>query len=82
MGEYIFRIDGAYVNEETGEACMKPEILEEIIRCRDCRYWDDFPTSTVYPEYHKCKMVGKGFITEESGFCCYGSRRDDQPKET
>lgn len=38
MAEYIFEIGGALVNEETGEAVMKPIYKGKIVRCKDCKY--------------------------------------------
>lgn len=37
MKEYIFEIDGALVNEETGECVMHPSFKGELIRCKDCK---------------------------------------------
>ena len=38
MKEYIFKIDGILFNEETGEGVMKPEVMGELIRCKDCKH--------------------------------------------
>lgn len=39
MTEYIFEINEALYNEETGEAVLKPKIKEKLIRCRECKHW-------------------------------------------
>lgn len=32
MNEFILNIDGALYNEDTGEICMKPEYVGELVR--------------------------------------------------
>lgn len=42
--EYIFKLDNALYNEETGEAVFKPKVVCELVRCKDCKYrphWDE-----------------------------------------
>lgn len=34
--EYIFKLDYALYNEETGEAVFKPKVVCELIRCGEC----------------------------------------------
>ena len=41
MAEYIFKIEEAVYNEETGEAVMKPKCIGELIHCKDCVFWDE-----------------------------------------
>lgn len=40
MKEYIVEFGDALYNEETGEAVFKPKIEGELIRCKDCKYWN------------------------------------------
>jgi len=72
MSEYIFEINEALYNEETGEAVMKPEINGELIRCKDCKHRD--------PEDKKCDC-GHGIIwqlpRDDNWFCADGERRTD-----
>ena len=28
-----------------------------VVRCKDCVFWDTFPSSSVAPAYHKCKCL-------------------------
>ena len=55
MAEYIFRIDDALYNEETGEAVMKPEVVGELIRCKDCRFFKHSIPCTG-GHYNGCEM--------------------------
>lgn len=72
MPEYIFDINEALYNEETGEAVMKPEIKGELIRCKDCvhykGYWccDAWNNSPGFP------------VVTEDGFCNMAERRTDE----
>ena len=36
--EYIFKLDNALYNEETGEAVFKPQVVCELIRCVECEH--------------------------------------------
>ena len=36
MAEFIFEINEALYNEDTGELCMKPEVKGRMVRCKDC----------------------------------------------
>lgn len=38
MAEYIFEIVGAFYDEETGGYCLKPKVVCELVRCKDCKY--------------------------------------------
>ena len=40
MKEYIFEFGDALYNEETGEAVFNPKVKGELIRCKDCKYWN------------------------------------------
>lgn len=42
MKEYIFQIDDALYNKETGEAVFKPKFVNELVRCKDCMYADSY----------------------------------------
>lgn len=48
----------------------------EIIRCRDCRFWDPFPSSSSAPEYHQCNEFG-GVMTASRAddYCSRAERR-------
>lgn len=59
------------------KALKKPE----IIRCKDCIYWDkEIPISTVTPEYYKCLRIPYHANTA-NGYCDQAERKekiDDQ----
>ena len=49
----------------------------EIIRCRDCKYWDPFPSSSSAPEYHQCKRFGGVMMgSRADDYCSYAERRE------
>lgn len=60
-GEYVARL------YDTDEIELLTE--QEIVRCRDCKYYDDFLTS--------CEWWGAyERLAEPDGFCKWGVRRD------
>ena len=75
MAEYIFRIDGVLYNEETSEAVMKPELVGELIRCEDCKWWGRKDTYKDGTEMTVCKK-GRSVIPE--GFCHLAELRGEQ----
>lgn len=51
-------------------------LLVPIIRCGQCRYWDELPSSTIAPEYHLCKRIAYHASTAD-GFCDRAERKDN-----
>jgi hypothetical protein len=47
----------------------------EVVRCRDCRWWERDYQPRYHPDEHPCNMVGMG--TPPEWFCADGKRRDD-----
>lgn len=47
----------------------------EIIHCRDCKYWDEFPSSTINIEYHKCSGFPIFTESKSDDFCSRGERK-------
>lgn len=45
----------------------------EIIRCRECRWWNPCPSSTIAPLYHLCRRVGRMNMTADD-FCSRAER--------
>lgn len=76
MADYIFRIDGALYNEETGEAVMKPELVGELIRCKDCKYSDIFPLDSDADMPMKCLGIRYGGVYPH-WYCEHAERRED-----
>lgn len=54
-----------------------PPAQPEIIRCKDCVWWDNCPASTIAPTYHRCKRVGR-MAMEERDYCSYAERKEDE----
>lgn len=71
--EYIFKLDYALYNEETGEAVFKPKVVCELIRCRECKYYED-----------ECCWREIQFINapEPNDFCSYGERKEQDDART
>ena len=73
--EYIMLFDYALYNEETGEAVFNPQMVGELVRCKDCVHRD--------PEDHGCDCAGHemlkgGFIPMPDNFyCADGERRTE-----
>lgn len=68
MSEYIVR--------ETGyPGVLKQEIVGELIRCRDCKWWDEkHPYGTLVPDTYHCKANDRFYNAEH--FCAYGERKE------
>ena len=67
MSEYI---TGEYITVwESGLPDMFPG--EEIVRCRDCVFYDDYLGSCIRGNAHQV------FAAEPDGFCKWGARRSE-----
>ena len=70
MKEYIFQLDQALFNPETGEAVFQPKVAGEIVRCRDCKHWyQDADTGMA------CEFTN--LWQPEDGYCNWGDKKDD-----
>lgn len=50
----------------------------EIIRCKDCKYWEKFPSSTFAPDYHHCGFgINTNLHTTTEDYCSRGERKED-----
>lgn len=47
-----------------------------VVHCRDCKYWDTFPSSTLAPDHHECKRIR--IHTTAEWFCAAGERKDGE----
>jgi len=45
-----------------------------VVRCKGCKYWDAFPSSTLAPDHHECKRIR--IHTTAEWFCAAGERKD------
>lgn len=53
---------------------MKKADVVEVVRCRDCKYWQD--NNGGYP-HEECRW-GKGETPDADDFCSYGERRAEE----
>ena len=50
----------------------------EVVRCRDCKYWDTVPGSTFAPMHHQCKVIK--LMSTGTWYCASGERKGgEQP---
>ena len=61
MSEYIYGTDGHEGHWLTGE---------EIVRCRDCRYFDG-------SKYYGCDLLDISVPDMQDGFCAWGETKGD-----
>ena len=52
-----------------------PSAQPEVIRCKDCKYWDTTWESDYAPNYHFCPMLGR--MREGDFYCADAERRTD-----
>lgn len=45
-----------------------------VVRCKGCKYWDAFPSSTLAPDHHECKRIR--IHTTAEWYCAEGERKD------
>lgn len=57
-----------------------PSVQPEIIHCRDCRFWDPFPSSSSAPEYHHCKRFGGMLMGGRADDFCSRAERGEASK--
>lgn len=65
---------------------MRPAFVQplldavEVVRCKDCKYWDAFPTASSTPFMHECGCRYPRRGTSADDFCSWGERREDGTK--
>lgn len=78
MSEYIVR--------ETGfPGVVKQEVVGELVRCKDCKWWDQIDNGS-YGYCHACKHsfwstnweISIYRTYKEDWFCADGKRKDDE----
>lgn len=67
MSEYV--IDCDY---DVDEGLLPGEVREEIVRCRDCKFYDG---DNGYGNYG-CTLLDFGTKNIDDGFCAWGERRE------
>jgi len=70
------------VRETSYPSATKQEVIGELVRCKDCRYYDyPFPdpkeSADAYPE-RWCCLLGMGGAFGKDDFCSHGKRRSDE----
>lgn len=70
MKEYIFEIKYELYNEDTGEVTMLPKHVGELIRCNDCRFYNE--------ENLQC-MIHMNDETEwyDNDYCSFAERKEE-----
>lgn len=66
--EYIFEINDALYDHETGKVCMMPKIVGALIRCKDCKHHQK---DTIFKKLY-CDCDGREVVAY--GFCEKGER--------
>ena len=73
MSEYIIKA-ADWAIDYKGESLFKD--CEEIVRCRDCDYYDHWDASGPYREKHVCGYWDYLEIKPD-GFCAWGERKNE-----
>lgn len=68
-----------FIVKETGfPGAIKQEVVGELIRCCECKWWDiTSPASTMTLTFYKCRCYKKHY-TQEDEFCSRAERREDE----
>lgn len=67
---------------------MRPAFVQplldavEVVRCKDCRFWNSFPTASSTPYIHECGCRYPRRGTSANDFCSWGERREDDTVRT
>lgn len=69
MNEYIFEIENALCNKETGEVVVMPKCRGELIRCKNCIHADDSGAQFI------CLLHGIGIDDED--YCSWAWEKEE-----
>ena len=77
--EFIFRIEETGLADEERNVCFQGRCTgEEIVRCKDCRYWIiPFDRNDKGEKFAKCKMFSRHYAFNENWYCAGGKRKAD-----
>lgn len=68
---------GYYQALEDVEAQLVDNDIVEVVRCRDCEYWDPgSPLATVIPTPCRCRLRREDYGMTAEDFCSYGRRKE------
>ena len=72
MSEYIVECDLYQPTKHTASIVIDPHTtFQEIVRCRDCAYFDKYPNDEISVCY---RFDNEQPIVEPDGFCAWGER--------
>ena len=63
-----------YLNRVIDKIKELPSAQPEIIRCKDCKYWDTTWQNDYAPNYHYCPMIDG--TRRNDFYCAYAERRE------
>ena len=67
MSEYILKIEQTGIGDD-GVILLTPKLGDQIVRCRDCKLFDD-------TEPAGCTMFDFATPNQSNGFCAWGERK-------
>ena len=70
VDDSVFYLIGAIIGASTVDAVP-------VVRCKDCKFWDSFPTASATPYIHECRCRYPRRGTSANDFCSWGERRED-----
>lgn len=50
----------------------------EVVRCKDCEWWDKFSASSMFPQFHECHGRIAKISTRGEDYCSLGERKEDE----
>ena len=65
--------------QEEGHEFSKLKRKEEIIRCRDCQYWDTTWQNDYAPDHHYCSLVDG--VRNGNFYCADAERKQQEQKQ-
>lgn len=72
MSEYIYATNGKVMGDEDGLISLP---REEVVRCRDCKWFGLDQGDHDFHERYKCSFWHTDLAWPD-GFCAWGERRD------
>lgn len=81
MSEYVLSVTDGIVVGAYLYYYDKSEMPDEVVRCRDCKHWEDL---TMYADVGVCTKpcgdpnVDEGAWAKPDGFCAWGERKGDR----
>ena len=63
-----------YIIKETGyPGAIEQEIVQELVRCRDCKWY-----KTMYCKMDRWTDLVTIYVAKKDDYCSYGERRKDE----